>query len=177
MTEGTVPDRVGSAPVKLELNDFMRTLIRELTGTLQDVIGIEDASGFISVVGQRIGEAINNDYKTALEVSRLSRAEVAAVLVDLKSRIGGHFFLIEESDEKIVLGNSRCPFGDKVLGRPAMCMMTSNVFGLIAAQNLRYAKVALEETIASGAAGCRVTIYLTPTQEAQDASGRAYFGD
>jgi predicted ArsR family transcriptional regulator len=168
---------VDSADVSLERDVFLRTLIRELAGTLQDVVGLEEASGFIGVVGQRMGTQINEDYKTALSVSKLNRAQVANVLVDLKRRIQGDFFVIEETDEKIVLGNRRCPFAEKVVGRPAMCMMTSNVFGSIAAQNLGYAKVMLEETIAQGDAGCRVTVFLKPTPEAQDAPGREYLGD
>ena len=56
-----------------------------------------------------------------------------------------------------------------------MCMMTSNVFGAIAAQNLGYAKVELQETIAKGDAGCRVVVYLKPTDEADAAEGREYF--
>jgi hypothetical protein len=99
------------------------------------------------------------------------------VLVDLKRRIQGQFFIVEESEEKIVLGNRVCPFAEKVIGRPAMCMMTSNVFGSIAAENLGYAKVVLEETIARGSAGCRVIVYLQPTREAQQAVGREYLGE
>jgi predicted ArsR family transcriptional regulator len=168
---------VDRANVALERDIFLRTLLRELAGTLQDVVGLEEASGFISVVGQRMGTQINDDYKSALSVSKLDRAQVADVLVDLKRRIQGDFFVIEQTDEKIVLGNRRCPFADKVIGRPAMCMMTSNVFGSITAQNLGYAKVMLEETIAQGAAGCRVTVFLKPTREAQEAPGREYLGD
>jgi predicted ArsR family transcriptional regulator len=168
---------INSANVHLERDVFLRTLIRELAGTLQDVVGLEEASGFISVVGQRMGTQINEDYKNALAVSRLDRAQVANVLVDLKRRIQGEFFVLEETDEKIVLGNRRCPFAEKVIGRPAMCMMTSNVFGSIAAQNLGYAKVMLEETIAQGAAGCKVTVFLKPTREAEVAQGREYLGD
>ncbi len=164
-------------PVPLERDVFMRTLIRELAGALQDVIGLDEASGFISVVGQRMGRQINDFYKSALQVERLEREQVTQVLVDLKRRIQGDFFVIEESDERIVLGNRACPFGEKVLGRPAMCMMTSNVFGSIAAENLGYAKVVLEETIAQGASGCRVTVYLKPTDAAQQANGREYLGD
>ncbi len=121
--------------------------------------------------------AFNEDYKNALSVSKLNRAQVTHVLVDLKRRIQGEFFVIDEADDKIVLGNRRCPFAEKVIGRPAMCMMTSNVFGSIAAQNLGYAKIMLEETIAQGAAGCRVTVFLKPTPEAQKAPGREYLGD
>jgi hypothetical protein len=166
---------VQEAPVALERDVFLRMLLRELAGTLQDVVGLEEASGFISVVGQRIGDHINQEYHAALKVSRLSRGQVAEVLVDLKRRIEGDFYLVEENDEKIVLGNRACPFGDKVLDRPSLCMMTSNVFGVIAAENLGYAKVAVEESIARRDAGCRIVVYLQPTEEAQAAEGREYF--
>lgn len=161
--------------VPIERDVFLRTLIRELAGTLQDVVGLEEASGFISVVGQSMGKQIDHAYKSALQVSSLSREQVAEVLVDLKKRIQGDFYIIEESEEKIVLGNRVCPFADKVIGRPSMCMMTSNVFGAIAADNLGYAKVELQETIATGASGCRIVVYLQPTEEAEEADGREYF--
>jgi predicted ArsR family transcriptional regulator len=167
--------RVRQADVPLARDPFVRTLLRELAGTLQDVVGLEEAAGFVSVVGQRIGDRIDQDYKRALEVDRLSKSEVAQVLVDLKRRIQGDFYIIEETDEKIVLGNRACPFGDKVLGRPSLCMMTSNVFGTIAAENLGYGKVELQETIAMGDPGCRVVVYLKPTAEAEAASGREYY--
>jgi hypothetical protein len=44
-----------------------------------------------------------------------------------------------------------------------------------AAENLGYAKVVLEETIAQGAAGCRVTVYLKPLPDTQRIPGREYF--
>jgi predicted ArsR family transcriptional regulator len=138
------------------------------------VVGVEEASGFVSVVGQRMGEEINTAYRRALALPSLSRDQVAEVLVDLKRRIQGDFFVLEQDEEKIVFGNRACPFAEKVVGRPAMCMMTSNVFGYIASDNLGYAKVSLEETIAQGASGCRVVVYLKPTPEAQSAEGREY---
>lgn len=145
-----------------------------MTGTLEDVVGVSEASGFVSVVGQRIGEEINDAYRTALSLPALSREQVADVLVDLKRRIQGDFFVIEQDDEKIVLGNRACPFGDKVVGRPSMCMMTSNVFGFIASENLGYSKVVLEQTIAEGHSGCRVVVYLKATPDARTALGREY---
>jgi predicted ArsR family transcriptional regulator len=166
---------VQELPIPLDRDVFLRTLIRELAGTLQEVVGLDEASGFVSVVGQRVGEQINESYKAALSVPELSRGQVAAVLVDLKRRIQGDFYIIEEDDERIVFGNRTCPFAEKVVGRPAMCMMTSNVFGGIAAENLGYAKVVLEETIAEGAPGCRVVVHLRPSPEAEAATGREYF--
>lgn len=54
-------------------------------------------------------------------------------------------------------------------------MMTSNVFGVIAAENLGYAKVVIEEAITSGSAGCRVVVHFQPTADAAAAAGREYF--
>ncbi|MCE3248931.1 MAG: hypothetical protein K0R41_2756 [Geminicoccaceae bacterium] len=161
--------------VPLDRDRFLRALIRELAGTLEDVVGVEEAKGYFSVVGGAIGTSIDSDYRAALQLQRLDRAHMAAVLVDLKRRIQGDFYVISEDDEKIVLGNRACPFGDMVLGRPSMCMMTSNVFGSIAANNVGYAKVELQETIAQGHPGCRVVVYLKPTEEAVAAEGREYF--
>jgi hypothetical protein len=53
-------------------------------------------------------------------------------------------------------------------------MMTSNVFGHIAAQNLGYSAVDLEQTIAEGHPGCRVVVYLRPS-DAVPSSAREYF--
>jgi len=175
MTDAGNPKAVEELDVPLDRDIFLRTLIRELSGTLEDVVGLDEAAGFISVVGQNVGDQMNRDYKAALQVEQLSRAQVAQVLVDLKRRINGKFYIIEETEEKIVLGNTACPFAEKVLNRSSMCMMTSNVFGAIAAQNLGYAKVELKETIASGNVGCRVVVYLTPSTEAREAQGREYF--
>ena len=167
--------RTEEAPVSLERDSFFRSIIRELSGTLEDVVGLEATSGFVSVVGQKIGREIDSEYRSALQVDSLSREQVAEVLVDLKRRIHGDFYVIEETDDRIVLGNRACPFGSKVLGRPSLCMMTSNVFGSIAASNLGYAKVAVEEAIALGDPGCRVVVYLRPTDETDRMEGREYF--
>jgi predicted ArsR family transcriptional regulator len=177
MSQAAATQSVSNATLGLERDVFLRTLIRELAGTLQDVVGLDEASGFISVVGQRMGTQINDEYKRALGVDNLTREQVTAVLIDLKRRIRGEFFVIEENDEKVVFGNRVCPFAEKVVGRPAMCMMTSNVFGSIAAENLGYARVVLEETIAQGASGCRVAVYFKPAADSQVAPGREYLGD
>ena len=169
-----MPAPLSQLDLPIERDTFLRTLVRELAGVLEDVVGLEEASGFFSVVGQRIGVQFNQDYRAALQVSQLTPGQVAAVLVDLKRRIQGDFFIIEQDDEKIVLGNRACPFAEKVLGRPSMCMMTSNVFGGITAESLGYAKVVLQETIAAGHPGCRVVVYLQPTSEAEVQAGREY---
>jgi len=171
----TPPPAISKLAIPLERDVFLRNLLRHLAGMLENVVGLQEASGFVSVVGQEMGDEINRTYKNALAVSNLSREQVGEVLVDLKRRIQGDFYIIEEDEDKIVLGNRACPFGDKVIGRPALCMMTSNVFGSIAADNLGYSKVVIEQAIARGDAGCRVVVYLKPTAQAQSSQGREYF--
>ncbi len=172
--ETTKVEEMAALDVPLERDVFLRALIGELAETLQEVVGLEEASGLISVVGQRVGEMLDREYKSALQETNLSTSQVAHVLVDLKRRIKGDFFILEMDDEKIVFGNRTCPFAEKVNNRPALCMMTSNVFGSIAAENRGYAKVELQETIALGAAGCRVIVYLKPTAQSEAALGREY---
>ncbi|QWC84326.1 hypothetical protein KLP28_12155 [Nocardioidaceae bacterium] len=158
----------------LERDLFLRTLVRELAGVLESTVGIGDAEGFISVVGRRIGTWIDGAYRGVLDADRLTRDQVAQVLVDLKARIDGRFVLTASTDDRLEYLNTRCPFEDKVLGRESMCMMTSNVFGSIAADNLGYAKVELAETIARGDGRCRVLVHLDP-HDAAARPGREYF--
>ncbi|MCH2456842.1 MAG: methanogen output domain 1-containing protein [Henriciella sp.] len=165
---------VEKAEVELDRDLFLRSLLRELAGTLEAVVGLEDASGYISVVGGAIGSQINQAYKNEINVQNLSREEIGQVLVDLKRRIEGDFYIIEADETKIVLGNNACPFGEYVEGRPSLCMMTSNVFGTIAAENLGYANVVIEKAIARGDTGCRVVVNLVQPDEAPE--GREYFG-
>ncbi len=166
---------LASLDVPLERDSFMRELLRQLSGTLQDVVGMEEAAGFVSIVGQGMGEIINHDYCQALQLPCLSREQVAAVMADLKQRIQGDFRVISQDAEKIILESVSCPFAEKVIGRPSLCMMTSNVFGTIAAENLGYAKVHLDRTIADGDSGCRVVVYLDHSDEAESVPGIEYY--
>jgi len=171
----TVLSSVSQTDVSINKDRFLRKLVRELAGSLEDVVGLEEASGFISIVGQRLGEWMDEEYRQALTTRTLSPEQVRDVLIDLKQRISGDFYLLSEDDDKIVLGNRRCPFGNKVKDRPSICMMTSNVFGTITAENLGYAKVSLHETIAMGAPECRVVVYKHQTEEAEKDEGRVYY--
>ncbi len=168
------PMRQFNIPLNRDL--FLRTLIRELAGTLEEVVGYEEAAGYISLVGQHMGDWINLLYTREMGVATLNRQQVAEVLVDLKQRILGNFSIVEQDSRKIVLESDACPFEDEVLDRPSMCMMTSNVFGVITAANLGYAKVTLEETIAARCRRCRVVVHLQPGPEADAAQGREYYG-
>jgi len=166
---------LSSLNIPLDRDIFLRSLIRELAGVLEEVVGYTEASGYVSLVGQNIGEWINDIYRKEMGVSSLSREQVAEVLVDLKYRIQGDFSVVSQDDSRIVLDNSVCPFEEKVIDRPSMCMMTSNVFGFIAAENLGYAKVVIEQSFAKRDEKCKVIVYLKPCPDAEAAEGREYF--
>lgn len=159
----------------LDRDGFFRRMIADLAETLQDVIGQRDARGFISIVGARMGDRLDSLYRDHLGKKVLSRSDVAETLVDLKSRIGGDFYISEQDDEKIFLKNRECPFGSSVAGKPALCMMTSNVFGRITAENLGYARVEIKESIAQGQPGCSVVISLRQSEGSVN-EGVEYFG-
>lgn len=176
ITEKEITMKASEADIPLERDLFLRSLLRELSGVLQDIVGIEQASGYISVVGQNMGDWLNREYRQAMNSPTLDREQVTDVLNDLKARIHGTFYTISQNEEKLVFGNTCCPFEDKVIGRPSLCMMTSNVFGTIVAENLGYAKVCLHQTIANGDGKCSVTVYLNPdSPETMADQGNEYF--
>jgi predicted ArsR family transcriptional regulator len=95
--------------------------------------------------------------------------------VRLKHAIDGGFSVVEATPERVVLENTRCPFGDAVLRSPALCRMTSSVFGGIAARNAGSdVAVLLEERIAVGDPGCRVVVSLTPPPQEAAAFAHHY---
>ena len=161
--------------IPLNRDSYLRALLANLADTIEGVIGLRDASGFVSIVGQRIGEDLNQNYRDALGAKRLTREQVAQALVDFERRIQGDFYVIEQDDEKIVLGNRTCPFAERVYGHPSLCMTTSSTFGVLAAQNQGYARVVIEQAIAQGHPGCRVVIYLKPGKDVPLGEGREYY--
>lgn len=168
-------DRALPTPARRPDHDkdrFMRTVVRELAGILEETVGERDAEAYVNYVGLVIGRSINAIYRDAFEIERLDLMQVASTLVDLKSKIDGGFTIESVEDDRIVLVNTRCPFGEKVVGRPSLCRMTANVFGSVAAENLGYARVKIDESIARGDKRCRVEINLVkcqspPTQETE----------
>lgn len=155
---------------------FLRTVLRELTGILEQTVGEREAEAYVNYVGLALGRAINASYREAYAVLRLDPMQVVATLVDLKARIEGKFTIESIDAERIVLINSACPFGEKVIGRPSLCRMTANVFGFVAAENLGYARVEIPEAIARGDPGCRVVINLKKGDAAPTTSETEFFG-
>lgn len=155
---------------------FMRTVIRELSGVLEETVGEREAAAYVNHVGLLIGRALNQDYRAAFGTTRLDPQQVATALVHLKERIDGGFSIEAIDADHITLVNSACPFGDKVIGRYSLCRMTVNVFGHIAAENLGYARVRIDEAIARGDNRCRVVVALQKADDVSEHEETEFFG-
>lgn len=154
-----------AGPAGFGRESFLRALVVQLASGLDERHGPRAAQEAVAQVGAEVGGQMEQEYRRAVGVlaDRLTPEQMAECYVRLKRAIGGDFFVIEASAERIVLGNSRCPFGDAVRRSPALCRMTSSVFGGIGARNAGAATVQLQERLALGDPGCRVVVHLGGT--------------
>jgi anti-sigma regulatory factor (Ser/Thr protein kinase)/predicted ArsR family transcriptional regulator len=140
---------------------FLRALVVEIARTAEATHGPAMVEQMVAEVGATVGGQMEEEYRRAREVvGRLTPEQVSDCYLRLKAAIDGDFYVISVSPDTIVLGNRRCPFGDTVRQAPALCRMTSSVFGGIAARNHGDAVVLLDERIAVGDPECRVTVLL-----------------
>ena len=161
------------APVAIGRDRFLGLIVRTLSNTLEETVGATEASGFMNLVGLSVFEEIHAEYLRASGKDRLDRSSVTAVLLDLKHQLGGDFQIVEETDDRIVLSNQRCPFGALAANCSSLCMVTSHVFGHLMAESQGYGRVTLADTIARGAPACRIVIDLDP--DAPGDEGQSYF--
>jgi DNA-binding NarL/FixJ family response regulator/anti-sigma regulatory factor (Ser/Thr protein kinase) len=154
---------------------FLRALVVEMAETIEADLGPDVASATIGQVGADVGGRMEEAYRAANGIAgRLSPTQIADLYVRLKGAIGGDFYVIQADEGKIVLGNRRCPFGAIVQRQPALCRMTSSVFGGIAARNASGSAVSLEERIALGDPECRVVVWLGDNGPPDGSSAHRY---
>lgn len=155
---------------------FLRALVVQLAQTLEFDHGPDAAEAAVAQVGSDVGGQMEEEFRRAEYLTgRLTPAQMGYCYTRLKHAIDGGFYVIDADDERIVLGNTHCPFGDVVKRAPSLCRMTSSVFGGIAARNNDGpVTVVLEERIAVGDPGCRVVVHLQPDPDAPDTFGHRY---
>lgn len=140
---------------------FLRALVVQLADAVERQNGPDAAEAAVAAVGASVGGRMEDEYRRARAiVGQLDSERITDLYIRLKAAIGGDFYLVEVDEDKIVLGNRACPFGDVVKRAPGLCRMTSSVFGGIAARNTGGAAVVLEERIAVGDPECRIVIWL-----------------
>jgi anti-sigma regulatory factor (Ser/Thr protein kinase) len=155
---------------------FLRALVVQLSQAVEHTAGPDVVEDVVAQVGIAVGGQMEAEYRAARDVvGRLAPEQLAECLVRLKHAIDGGFYVADMDEDRIVFGNTRCPFGDAVRKAPALCRMTSSVFGGIAARNGDHgAAVVLEERIAVGDPGCRVVVHLGPPPEASRRFAHVY---
>ena len=168
----TNDDLAASKRTYMTQGNFFADIVANLAETLEDTIGLQDAEGFIAVVGTSLGNEVSALYDDG---KPSDTKDIGRILVDLKERIGGEFKIESVSNDQIVLSNSRCPFGHRAEGKPSLCMMTTNVFGRVAADRNGYAHVIVDDSIALNGKTCNVTVTLTPDL-APEGDGYEFFG-
>lgn len=141
---------------------FLKALVVEIAESVDRSQGPAIAEAAIAEVGSKVGRQMEAAYRADRGLSgTLSSEQIADLYVGLKSAIGGDFYLVSLDEDKIVLGNRHCPFGDAVQQAPSLCRMTSSVFGGIGARSTgAEVAVQLQERIAVGDPECRVVIWF-----------------
>jgi anti-sigma regulatory factor (Ser/Thr protein kinase) len=154
---------------------FLLALVVQLAAAVEQNEGPDAAAAAVAQVGADVGGRIEEEYRRVREiVGELSPAQIADLYVRLKAAIDGDFYVVDADEERIVLGNRACPFGDVVRRAPGLCRMTSSVFGGIAARNTGGATVVLEERIALGDPECRVVVWLRGAHRGEFRSAHEY---
>ena len=145
---------------------FLRALVVQLSQAVEANEGPAAAEAAVAQVGADVGGQMEAEYRAAKGiVGRMTPEQIADCYVRLKHAIDGHFTIEEVTADRLVLTSTCCPFGEAVRAAPALCRMTSSVFGGIAARNSgKGALVLLEERVAVGDPGCRVVVWLTADQ-------------
>ncbi len=170
-------DHSGVALLELDRDRFLRWLTTDVAEHLEAILGLVEASGYLSMVGDSMGARLLDAYRTDLGDGPWGLETVGEVLVDLKQRIDGGFEVVEVGEDEILLHNSRCPFGEMIDGHRSLCMMTSNVFGRIAAEQFGQARVELQETIANGDGRCVVRVSRDLSRMTDSDDARDYYAD
>lgn len=173
---GALPTREqASADGSFGKEAFLLALVVQLAEAVERNEGPDAAEAAVAQVGADVGGRIEEEYRRVREiVGELTPPQIADLYVRLKAAIDGDFYIVEADDERIVLGNRACPFGDVVRRAPGLCRMTSSVFGGIAARNTGGATVVLEERIALGDPECRVVVWLRGARRGQWRSAHDY---
>lgn len=161
---GTLPSLDEAGPAGFGKEAFLRALVVQLAAAVEAHEGPDAGARAVTQVGVDVGGRMEDEYRAARGVvGRMSPRQLADCFVRLKAAIDGRFRVVEVTEDRIVLTNERCPFGDVVRRAPSLCRMTSSVFGGIAARNTDAgASVALEERIAVGDPTCRVVVRFGP---------------
>ncbi|MGD2118321.1 MAG: sigma 54-interacting transcriptional regulator [Chromatiales bacterium] len=155
---------------------YLHLFIEQAGGMAQGVT-CSTLEAFIQKIVLNSSEVLEDIYRNSHGIKgTLSMQQFGELLVNLKNTIGGQFEVAQLDDDCLRLTTRKCPFGSSVESAPALCHMTSSIFGGIAARNYGYAKVELKKRIALGSDHCDICIHRNP-KNCEDVIGDEYFSD
>jgi len=157
-------------PVNISEGTFLRRIINDLAANLEK----KDPKSIVNKVGFNVGEHIEELYKGFYGVEKLNLDQFSEVIIDVEKKIGGDFSIVEISKDKVVIKNTKCPFGEGVKKNPNLCYITSNILGVLAAKYFDYGKVCMKKTIATDSDYCDMVVYLKKTKESEKDKGKEY---
>jgi predicted ArsR family transcriptional regulator len=149
-------------PLKLELDreKMLSECVRAFGVMIEDVVGADDARGYVSIVGERIGEFVAAEIAKGVDFESLSIDQTADLLVEVQNLLGGCFDVEVQNGHQIRLTNTQCPYSTQYAGRQSLCTLTSSIMGTVASMCNGQARVQLLETIAQNGACCRAVVHL-----------------
>lgn len=147
------------------------------TSSIAQGVNCTTLESYIKKIVLNCSDSLEEIYRNSNGIEGvLSLEEFGELLVDLKNSIGGEFEVTQITEDSLHLKTAKCPFGSLVESAPALCHMTSSIFGGIAARNYSYAKVELKKRIALGSDHCHICIHRNP-DSCKQVIGDEYFSD
>ncbi len=166
-------------PFKHLTSERFLQLFVEQAGSMAQGVTCSTIESFIQKIVLNSSEVLEEIYRDSKDLdpsATLGMQDYGNLLVSLKNSIGGNFKITELNEDYLSLQTDKCPFGASVESAPALCHMTSSIFGGIAARNYGYAKVELKKRIALGSDHCDICIHRDP-DKCKDVIGDEYFSD
>lgn len=94
---------------------FLRALVVQLARTIEDHHGPDAAEAAVAQVGMDVGGQMEQEFRLAKHLDgTMTPDELGCCYVRLKHAIDGDFTVVEATPKRLVLENTRCPFGDVV---------------------------------------------------------------
>ncbi|MCX7338572.1 MAG: methanogen output domain 1-containing protein [Alphaproteobacteria bacterium] len=176
--EGPVSNETLDAQPRHPLTDkvfFLSTILEELVGAIESLVGFEEAAGLMHIVGHNIAEKVHPHSE---EGHLLTADQALSIFNDCMKAKGGEAYLLSPDPDKRVIKIKECLFGkEHVKNHPSLCKLTTSILGRFIAQNHGYSRIEIKETIAQGCAECHINIDLKPSSDTESSHGIEFFGD
>jgi signal transduction histidine kinase len=156
----------------LTRESLMLQLITHLSKLTYSLFDDHFSREYIMAASLRMAQAIDKKCKEAYgNDDHLSLEQFINLQLSTSDKL---FHLTEKAENKVVVCSNTCPFEKIINEVPNLCMVTSAIFGGIAALNFGFSKVSLRKQIVLGDSCCEVCIYVKNDEESAQEDGIVY---